>query len=65
MIVYVRRVRTVAKEDGVHGSQDGAGECVLVEGRALCRRLGVRDAVGGVLLRHGETEENYQENGAT
>ena len=54
---YVMRARTVAEEDGVHGSEDGAGEGVLVKGRALCRRLGGGDAavVGGVvLLGHGE-----------
>jgi len=49
-------MRTVAEEDGVHGREDGAGEGVLVEGRAFGRRLGGRDAVGGVLLRHGESE---------
>jgi hypothetical protein len=51
------RARTVAEEDGVHGSKDGAGEGVLVKGRALCRRLGGGDAavVGGVVLPgHGE-----------
>jgi len=51
------RGRTVAEDDGVHGSEDGAGEGVLVKGRELCRRHGGRDAavVGGVvLLGHGE-----------
>ena len=54
---HVMCARTVAEEDGVHGSEDGAGEGVLVKGRALCRRLGGGDAavVGGVvLLGHGE-----------
>jgi hypothetical protein len=51
------QARTVAEEDGVHGSEDGAGEGVLVKGRALCRRLDDGDAavVGGVVLHaHGE-----------
>lgn len=56
------RARTVAEEDGVHGSEDGAGEGVLVKRWALCRRLGGWDAavVGGVVLLgvgHGETED--------
>ena len=49
-------MRTVAEEDGVHGREDGAGEGILVEGRALCRRLGGRDAIGGVRLRHGSRD---------
>lgn len=56
--------RTVAEEDGVHGSEDGAGEGVLVKRRALCRRLGGRDAavVGGVgLLGHGDRRRKRRE----
>ena len=36
---------TIAEEDGVHGGEQGAGEGVLVDGRALRRRHGDRDGV--------------------
>jgi hypothetical protein len=36
---------TIAEEDGVHGGEQGAGEGVLVDGRALRRLHGDRDGV--------------------
>jgi hypothetical protein len=44
--------RTIAEEDGVHGGEQGAGEGVLVDGRALRRRHGDRDGVRG--RAHGQ-----------